>query len=402
MAQEVKKMWLKLNEQVIKSAALPERGYVLLRDGELPGFALRVMASGARSFVLCYTANGVGRRMTIGGWPAWTAAAAREHAKELRRRIDLGEDPLMEKQARRDAMTVSELAREYLERHAAKKKSGKVLAEYLRRDVLPAWGRWKAEDVRRRDVIELVEKKADRTPVAGNMLLGVIRAMYNWAIEKDLFEQNPAARVKPPAEKRPRERWLTEGEIRKVWTRLEAARMAPECRRALRLILITAQRPGEVLSMESTEVDRDADTWIIPAEKSKNGKQHTVPLSSLALETIAECEPGRWLFPGWNATGRHLSVAGLSNAAASNQAHFGIPRWTPHDLRRTAATWMVKSGVPRFIVERVLNHSDKSIGSVYDRHSYDTEKRAGLERWERELRRIIGRPAKAKVVELAR
>jgi integrase len=392
-------MRLKLNEQVIKSAALPERGYVLLRDAELPGFALRVMASGARAFVLNYTANGVGRRMKIGRWPAWTAAAAREHAKELRRRIDLGDDPLMEKQARRDAMTVSELAREYIERHASKKKSGKLFAAYIERDVLPAWGKWKAEDVRRRDVIQLVEKKADSTPVAGCMLLSVVRAMFNWAIEKDLIEQNPAARVKPPAETRPRDRWLTEAEICQVWSRLDAARMAPESRRALKLILITAQRPGEVLSMEHAEVDRD--WWIISADKSKNGKQHTVPLSSLALETIAECEPGRWLFPSPSTPG-HVSVPGLGNAVAENQAHFGIPRWTPHDLRRTAATHMAKNDVPRFIIERVLNHSDGSIGSIYDRHSYDREKRAALEKWERELRRIIGQPSKAKVVELAR
>ncbi len=393
---------MRLNEAAIKGTKAPGTGYLLVRDGEIPGFGLRVTANDARAFVLTYTVEGRQRRLTIGTWPAWTATAARERAKELRRHIDSGQDPLEEKRARREAPTVEELAKDYLERHAAKLKSGGILREYIDRDILPVWGKWKAEDVRRRDVIELVECKAQDTPIAGNMLLGVVRGLFNWAIEKDLLEQNPAFKVKPPAPKNARDRWLSEAEIRQFWTRLDSAAMESECRAALRLILITAQRSGEVLSAERAEIDTDTGWWLIPAAKAKNKLQHGVPLSSLALDQIKKLNPGRWLIRSrYTSKDAHTSVAGLSNALAANQQHFGLARFTPHDLRRTAATHMTKTcGVPRFIVGQVLNHSEKGVTAIYDRHSYDPEKKSALEKWDRELRRILGVPQRAKVVEL--
>jgi integrase len=394
---------LRLNEAAIKSTKAPASNYILLRDGEIPGFALRVTANDARAFVLTYTAEGRQRRLTIGAWPAWTATAARERAKELRRQIDNGHDPLEQKRERREAPTVEELAREYLERHAAKLKSRRILGGYIDRDILPVWGRWKAEDVRRPDVIEMVERKAKDTPIAGNMLLGVVRGLFNWAIEKDLLQHNPAFRVKPPASKKQRDRWLNEQEIRQFWTRLDTAKMEPECRSALRLILITAQRSGEVLSAERTEIDTDSAWWTIPAEKAKNGLQHSVPLPGLALEEIEKAKTGRWLIPSrYTSKGTHTTVAGLSNAVAANQEHFGLPRFTPHDLRRTAATHLTKTcGVPRFIVGMVLNHSEKGVTSVYDRYSYDPEKKAALQKWDRELRRILSLTRETNLVEIA-
>jgi integrase len=396
---------MRLNEQVIKETAAPLKGgYILIRDHDERGFALRVTEKNVRSFVLCYSIDGRERRLTIGRWPTWSVTAARLKARELRRRIDAGEDPLEQKRARREAPTVEEIAREYVERHAAKKKSGKTLGEYLNRDVLPVWGKWKAADVERRHVIELVERKALDTPIAGNMLLGVVRGMFNWAIKNEVYKgQNPASQVDPPAPKKERDRWLTEEEIRQFWTKLDSAKMAPECRTALRLILITAQRSGEVLSAERTELDLDTAWWLIPSEKSKNGLQHSVPLSGLALAEIKKLEgEGRWLIPSWY-TDSHMTVAGLSNALAENQEHFGLARFTPHDLRRTAATHLTKTcGVSQFVVGKILNHSEKSVTAVYDRYAYDPEKKAALEKWERELRRILGAPIKAKLVELKR
>ncbi len=161
--------------------------------------------------------------------------------------------------ARRTAPTVEELVAEFLKRHASKKKSRKILREYLERDVLPVWGKWKAGDVERRHVIALVEAKASGTPIAGNMLLSIIRSMFNWAIKNEVYRdgQNPAAQVDAPAAATARDRWLSEGEIRIFWTKLETAAMSPECRAALRLILITAQRSGEVLSAEWRELAID-------------------------------------------------------------------------------------------------------------------------------------------------
>ena len=393
---------MRLNEATIKKVEPPPKGNRIYRDGDTKGLGLRVTAAGAKAFVLNYSIEGRERRLTIGPWPEWSATAARERAKELRRMIDQGIDPLAEKEQRRAAPTVEDIIKAYLTGHAAKKKSGHVDRQYLERDVLPAWGKCKAADIGRRDVIALVERKAQTAPIAGNMLLSIIKGVWNWAIGKDLLEQNPAYRVKPPAKKKPRDRWLNEHGIRIVWDKLHTAKTAPECRTALRLILITGQRPGEVLGAEWSEVDLDGAWWVIPAEKAKNGIQHGVPLTALAIEQLQSLSrAGRWVIPGWWRDGRaHLTVAGLSNAVAVNREHFGIPRWTPHDLRRTAATHMAKAGVERFIIARVLNHSDKTITAIYERHSYDSEKRKALNAWERRLRGILeGRPSE-KVISI--
>ena len=162
---------MKLNETAVRKLPPPTTGYILFRDDEMTGFAVRVTAGGAKSFVLGYTVDGRERRLTIGKYPSWSATAARQRVKELRQQIDRGIDPLGEKQQRRKAPTFADIAKEYLERHAVNKKSGKAYAAVLDRDVLPMWGKRKAEDIKRRDVIALVEAKAKSAPVGANRLL---------------------------------------------------------------------------------------------------------------------------------------------------------------------------------------------------------------------------------------
>jgi integrase len=395
-------MKVRLTETMIKAMKAPEGdNYDLAKDSEVRGLALRITPKDARSFVFAYSINGRERRATLGSWPAWSVLAAREKAKEWRRLIESGVDPQEKKRERSEAKTVADIAEQYLERHASKLKSAKKVEQYLSRDVLPVWGKWKAADVRRRDVIELVERKAQETPIAGNMLLSVVRAFFNWAIEKDILEQNPAFKVKPPAPKKQRERWLSEQEIRQFWERLDTAKMEPECRSALRLILITGQRPGEVVGADRSEIDVDTAWWTIPGERAKNGFQHSVPLSSAALEQIEKLKPGRWLIPSCMSADTHTSVDVLGHAVAANREHFDLPRFTAHDLRRTCATHLTKTcHVSQFVVSKILNHSQKGVTAIYDRYSYDAEKKAALDKWDRELRRILGVPQRAKVVEL--
>jgi len=186
---------MQLNETAVRKLPSPATGYTIFRDDEMTGFAVRVTGNGAKSFVLGYTIDGRERRMTIGKYPNWSATAARQRVKELRQQIDRGIDPLGEKQQRRKAPTFADIAKEYWERHAVNKKSGQAYAAVLDRDVLPVWGKRKAEDIRRRDVIALVEAKAKSAPVGANRLLELVRGMFNWAISRDLLEYNPCIQV---------------------------------------------------------------------------------------------------------------------------------------------------------------------------------------------------------------
>lgn len=223
--------------------------------------------------------------------------------------------------------------------------------------------------------------------------------MFNWAISRDLLEYNPCIQVKASAKERSRERVLTGNEIRIMWSALDTVSLTPTAAGIPRFILTTAQRPGGVCTAEWAEVE--GEWWTIPGTKTKNGLAHRVLLAGLALEILSERpQKGKYVFPSrYRSLESHTSEASVSNAVKLNGC-FDLPHWTPHDFRRSAATSMASLGVARFVIGRVLNHAEPGVTSVYDRHSYDSEKRAALEKWGRRLKSIIGEPVEAKVVEI--
>lgn len=147
------------------------------------------------------------------------------------------------------------------------------------------WGDLKAKDITRREVRLLIEAKAEEAPIAANRLLACVRRMFNWAVEQDILEHSPATRIKDPAKENRKERVLSPEEIRAFWSATEGA--TEEIRRALKLILATAQRPGEVMGARWEEFDLEGGWWTIPGERAKNGQAHRVPLSTVASSSWA-------------------------------------------------------------------------------------------------------------------
>jgi integrase len=268
----------------------------------------------------------------------------------------------------------------------------------------------------RRDVRALIEGVVDRgSPVMSNRLLALIRKMLNFAVDHDWIDANPAARLKKPTREHSRERVLTDDEIRRVWRLLSnppatADRPAPgrsSKRRdhvndplcpvsaplaaLLKVRLLTAQRGGEVARMRWTDVDLDAGWWTIPGAETKNGEPHRVPLTSDVVALIREQAKDDRDTDAFVFVGHGRSVLDRAKKAPA------VIAWTlgidfrGHDLRRTAATRMAAAGVPREHIGRVLNHVEGGARAtrVYDRHSYDVEKRAALDTWARSLRSII-------------
>lgn len=372
------------------------------------GLVLRVRPSGSKSFGFVYKLNGRKRRLVYGEYPKLELAAARKlHAHAVALLVQ-GIDPADEKQRKRDDAirahaeksrnpTVRELAALYLNLHAReKKRSWQEDERILNADVLPAWGNRKIRDVTRADVNHLLDRiKTRGAGVMANRTLALIRKMFNFAISRDLLgnQGNPAALVERRAVEAPRERVLSNDEIRHVWAALDSARMARHTVLALKLILITGQRPGEAAGMEWSEIDKDQ--WTIPAVKSKNKQAHRVPLSDGALAVLSELAniklSERYIFPGGRDSERPMTVAALSQAVRLWLIDQKVAeRWTPHDLRRTCATNLGKLGVPRFVQDKVLNHKDRSIGAVYDLHEYYREKRDALTRWSNALAELLG------------
>lgn len=360
-------------------------------DDLLDGFGVRVSGkTGKKVFFVRYRFAGDRKRWKLGEYPVMSLTKAREKAKAALFDVMQGRDPAAEAEADHAAETFGELADLYLERHAEPNKAPSSLYEdrrQLDKDLLPRWKARKASEIGRADVLDVLDAIVDRgAGVQANRTLALISRIFTFGIERGIVETNPAYRVRPPTRERTRQRVLTGDEIRRVWnsTRAETPLMGA----TFRLRLLTAQRGKEVLGMRHADVD--GDWWTIPPKMSKTDEAHRVPLSPQSLAVLAELEPlnhdSEWIFPSVRSKSGHLD--NIQKAAQAIRDASKV-EFTPHDLRRTAATGMATLGVPRFTISRVLNHSDRSTTAIYDRASYDAEKREALEAWGEHVEALV-------------
>ena len=385
-------------------------------DTQQRGLMVRVLPSGRVEFAIRYRIYGRRRRLKLGSYPAVSLQEARIRARKAQSAIDDGKDPAGERQAAKAAQTdtVAALAEDYLKKHARKfKRSAAEDERVLTADVLPAWGERSVRTLTRRDVRVLIDRVADRgAGIMANRVLALVRKMLNFAVDHDWLEANPAARVKKPTREVSRERVLTDVEIRRVWRVLEhfpitaerpapgrkAAKgsvadpicpISPALAAALKIRLLTAQRGGEIVLMKWSDVDLETGWWTIPATDTKNAEPHRVPLVERARAIIRAQqtdEGDEFVF-----VGRGASLRDRAKKAPAAIARVLKVDFRGHDLRRTAATRMAAAGVPRDHIAKVLNHVEGGARAtrVYDRHSYDAEKRLALEAWDRTLTAIL-------------
>jgi len=372
--------------------------YVAWEEGG-GGLGVRVTPTGSKTFVYGYRFAGKARMLTLGRYPAVSLAQAHiAHAQareQVERNLDPGARAVAERAELRKAPTVAALADEYVEKWAqARKRSWREDRRILDKDVLPHWGTRKAHDILRRDVILLLDGIVERgAPIQANRTLAIIRKMFNFAVGRDIVPANPCAVIRAPAPEHHRDRVLDVNEIKAFWGALDRAEMSAALRLALRLQLVTAQRKGEIIAMEWDEIDSTGSEWTIPLEKSKNKLSHRVPLSPLAREILVQARAlagaSRWVFPSPRGEGPVAGPA-VDHAMRRNRGVFGLEYFTPHDLRRSAASHMTGMSIPRLVVSKILNHVESGVTAVYDRYSYDPEKRQALDAWARKLQAIIG------------
>lgn len=364
---------MKFTDRGVEKLRRKTTRYEVFEDGH-PGFGLRVGPKGRKAWVWLYRYQGKARRVTLGTLPETSLADAHEKQaqaeKKLKAGIDPGAEQLSLQEAERLAPTVAALAYEYLERHAKpNKRSWREDDRILQKDILPQWKHRKAKAIERDEVKALLNSIVDRgAPIQANRTLAVIRKTFNFAFEEAIVQVSPCAGVKAPAQARENDRVLSEEELRLFWLRLEQARMIRLTKLALKLQLLTAQRKGEVIAAEWNDIS--GDVWTIPARKAKNNLAHRVPLSRQALAVLAElktlADESRWLFPSKIAD-MHLLPTSVDHALRKNRPVFDINSFTPHDLRRTAASHMTALGISRLVVQKILNHKEKgSLPSMTD------------------------------------
>jgi len=369
-------------------------------DSLCTGLYLTVQPTGKKGWQVRYRHGGVHRRMTLGGYPVLSLADARQRAREALAAATEGRDPAGEVKAakapkpddhRDQFQNVVDL---FLKRHASHNRRGDDVAAMFKREVLVAWGERKIYDISKRDVIAVLDAIVDRgSPITANRLLAHLRTLFSWAKGRDIITTSPLDGIKPPSAEKPRDRVLTEDEIRLFWQACD--QMGQPFGNLYQFLLLTGQRLRE--AAEITEREVKGDLWTIPADRAKNGDKHSVPLSGAALGILTGMEriKGQYLF----TTSGESPVSGFSKAKArldatmTRLADADVPSFTIHDLRRTAATGMASLRVPPHVVEAVLNHRSgarSGVAGIYNRFDYQDEKRAALEAWARRVEALIG------------
>lgn len=395
----------------------PKNGRYEVLDGK--GLFIRVGTSGNKSWIFRYRFGDdkKPRRMTLGYYPAMNLSRAREqHALSmqlLEAGIDPGAKASIEKNKKITAPTFGDLLDEFWRVELQHKPTAAAQKRMITKDVLPEWEKRKVKFITRRDAVLLLDKVRERAPVTGNRLQSVLARMFNFAAERGILEFSPVVGMRMAKEKS-RSRVLTDEEIKLLWTALdlenEKIDMYVGTKLALKTILLTGQRPGEVSGMTWDEISKDGTWWTMPEERTKNGTMQEVPLTAMMQDILKQARifshDSAYVFTSPRSPLYHhkrprvakpkeddlpLSRLGLSRAIQRHWSSIGIvDPFTPHDLRRTLRTRLASLGVSDVVAERVLGHKLQGVLAIYNRHDYQVEKRQALERWEANLQQILG------------
>jgi integrase len=370
-------------------------------DSKAKGLNLRITPTGVKAWSVMFTSpkDGKRARLSLGTYPATPLARARTLALEARGHVESGTDPRDLGKPSAGPMTVAMLAENYIQMHGSTIRSGDEIARKMRSDVLPIIGDMKVSEVHRRDIHRVLDPIKERgSPAMAGKVYADLRAMFRWAVARGYLDQSPVTGMEETDGSKARTRFLTEKEIAAVWPALSIFKKPVEL--ALKLALVTAQRIGEVCGMTESELDLPKALWTIPAERSKNGEAHQVPLSDMALELIAEARS--------TAIGGRLisrSSEAVAQALLYKIDRLPVQDWTAHDLRRTVCTHLAEMGVPPLHIGAVVNHRQVTKGGVtlgvYVQYDYAKEKREALELWAERLRAIVAGTA-TKVIPLQR
>jgi integrase len=331
----------------------PER-VVMWWDDKLRGLVLAVQPSGRKSWKAVYS-HGRPRWYHIGDAGAIGLADARKLASRIMFQVAEGKDPVADRIAERGHGTFAELAERYLNEYAKKhNKSWRQPDALVRRYLLPRWG--KLASVTRRDV-EVMFASIE-APILANQVIAAASAIFSWAVKKAIIAVNPCVGVDRNKTKA-RERVLSDAEVALFWPKLNPA---------LRAILLTGQRPGEVEHLCREHVVEG--WWEMPGESvpeldwpgTKNARSHRVWLS----------EPVRAMLPDLFAKRYRSLDREMRSICAELEV---LEKATPHDLRRTALTAITRLKFGRDAMNRIANHKEDGVTDIYDRHGYAEEDR---------------------------
>jgi integrase len=371
-----------LSDSIVKRLPLPAHHDVTTKDTLVRGFGIRVTAAGARSFTLNYRrkADGRQRRLTIGTFPDWTTVQAREEAKRLKRAIDNGGDPVGEQEGIRTAPTIADLCQRFIADYLPRKRATtqRVYGQQIAADILPALGEAKVAAVSHGDVDQWHHRLSKRGPTHANRTLAVLSKMFSLAVRWQMRPDNPCRGIERNQEHK-RQRYLTAEEMTRLATALTEL-SDQNAANAVRLLLLTGARRGELLAARWADFDLKAGSWTKPGASTKQKVEHRVPLSAPACQLLHEMrvqagDKAVYLFPARNGGHRsHIDSAWIALRIAA-----GVPDLRLHDLRHSFASMLASSGFSLPLIGTLLGHSTPVTTARYA-HLFDSVQRTAVER----------------------
>jgi integrase len=393
-------------------------------DPGKPGLFLIVQPTGKKSWGVRYRrrSDGQPRKYTLDGFPS--LGMAHRLAQEVLDEVAAGGDPAADKKTKlmtvrpQGSNAVDELFREFLSKHV-RRKDGRPIREStkietarmlgFRRDpenpgawtesgagVLARWKGRTVQSIRRQDVLDLLDELVERGPVTANRTLTALKTCFAWRIKRDeTLVRSPCEGVDDPSAETTRERVLSDVELAALWRAADAD--GYPFGSMVQLLILTGCRRDEVREAPWSEVDLDSRQWLIPGQRTKNGRDHLVPLSDRAVAVLESLPRFNGKAPLLFSTRGQTAISGLSRAkrrlheAMARELGTEPERWVLHDIRRTCITGLQRLGFPLEIAEAVANHKSGTlagVASVYARHTYGNEKRSALEAWGRHVESI--------------
>lgn len=405
-----------LTDTFCKSTPAPSKGRAEWADMRCVGLEFRVTSAGARSWTFRFRDPTSRRtlRASIGAYPDIGLSAARKKADDLRSKVADGVNPIdVKRQERSDSQsrTFKTLAERYMAEHARRHKRPRSVEEderNLKKHVLPQWGKRDYRKIRRADAIDLIEGMvAAGTHTAANRVHALISKVFSFGVDADLLEANPVSRLQKRGKEKTGKRILQDDEIALFWRKVVLSPVSRATGLALRLTLLTAGRENEIAGIRLDEfkgLDGEDPSLTIPGSRTKNKRDHFIPLTPLAVETIKQAKElidadEEFLFPSGRKKGvpidRHSLPVAMARLCAAQEGKAGGAKSlrddppSPHDLRRTASTRMAALGVPKEDRDACLNHARVDVGKHYDLYERAAEKRQALEKLSNNISAII-------------
>jgi integrase len=368
-----------LTDRLVKALQPPARTSHITHDDEVRGFGIRITAANARSFVVRYRrkSDGQQRTCTIGSFPDWKTAAARERAKEIKRAVDGGGDPVGDEQELRDAATVNDLLDRFeadvLPRNRA--TTQRSYRSQIRAEIRPRLGRMKVEAVRFSD-IDKVHRDLSAKPYQANRVIALLSRIFSMAVKWQLRSDNPCKGIERNTEDR-RERYLSPDEIIRLSDALDAYN-DQQTADIVRLLLLCGARLGEVVQARWADIDLEIGRWIKPSAHTKQRKQHVLPLSAAAVQLLRKVRADiprdcPWVFPANDGIAHRVAIR---NGWASICDMAKIENCRVHDLRHTHASILINQNYSLPIVGRLLGHTVPSTTARYAHLADDPLRRA--------------------------